>query len=162
MSVQTQTIQTNDSTLGGASSTSSAGGHVVSEKNATSTEGTVSPSVANANDINTNDLLDSMIAGTSVTHILHIDPVLRGVTTGLMAAVGIFIATILLVIKGGPNVGAHLNLLSEYFIGYRVTWLGAFVGAAYGLVTGFISGYLVAVLYNNLSRWQQKARTGRS
>ena len=47
-------------------------------------------------------------------------------THGILA-LGLFIATNWLVIKGGERVGPHLQLLSQYFIGYRVTFLGSFI-----------------------------------
>ena len=42
----------------------------------------------------------------------------------LMGGAGIFVATAWLVIKDGPQAGQHLQLLSNYFVGYSVTWLG--------------------------------------
>ncbi len=71
-----------------------------------------------------------------------------GFTFGILAALVIFTATMVLVIKGGPNVGAHLSLLGEFFFGYRVTFFGAFIGAGYGFLVGFFSGVVVAVIYN--------------
>ena len=51
-----------------------------------------------------------------------------GIALGLLGGVGLFAATAVLVLKGGPNPGPHLALLSVYFPGYRVTWLGAVIG----------------------------------
>ena len=39
-------------------------------------------------------------------------------------------------LKGGPVVGPHLELLGQYLIGYRVTFGGSFVGLAYGFLAG--------------------------
>jgi hypothetical protein len=39
-------------------------------------------------------------------------------------------------------------LLGQFFIGYRVTFVGSLIGFGYGFATGFIAGYLVATLYN--------------
>jgi len=61
---------------------------------------------------------------------------------------GLFLATIILVAKGGPNVGQHLQLLANYFPGYRVTVLGSFVGFVYGFVTGYAIGRFVGFIYN--------------
>ncbi len=67
-----------------------------------------------------------------------------GVVNGLC----IFIATLLLVIKGGDAVGTNLQLLSQYFEGYTVSVKGAFVGFAYCFGGGFLFGWLVAYLRN--------------
>jgi len=71
-----------------------------------------------------------------------------GVSFALLFGLGLFVATIILVLKGGPNVGQHLSLLSVYFPGYRVTVAGAFIGFIYAFVLGYILGRLVGVAYN--------------
>lgn len=71
---------------------------------------------------------------------------------GLFVGLGLFAATLWLVLKGGQTVGPHLELLGYYFPGYRVTWAGAFIGLGYGLLTGLIVGYATARLYNALAR----------
>ena len=73
---------------------------------------------------------------------------LAGLTLGLLAGFGLFLATAILLVKGGENVGAHLNLLGEYFPGYRVTWGGAVLGLLYGFVTGFAARWFVGWVYN--------------
>jgi hypothetical protein len=71
-----------------------------------------------------------------------------GLALGILAAMGLFLATAVLVVKGGPDPGPHLGLLSEYFPGYRVTWLGAFVGACYGFFLGYGAGRTIGAVYN--------------
>ncbi len=71
-----------------------------------------------------------------------------GVSFGLLFGLGIFVATILLVAKGGPNVGQHLSLLREYFPGYRVTVAGAFLGFIYAFVIGYALGRIIGAVYN--------------
>lgn len=71
-----------------------------------------------------------------------------GVATGLLAGLTLFIATVVLVIKGGSNVGEHLGLLGVYFPGYRVTLLGAFIGFVYLFVLGYALGRLIGYVYN--------------
>ncbi len=68
-----------------------------------------------------------------------------------VCGVGLFVATIWLVVRGGENVGYHLGLLSNYFPGYRVTVPGAFVGAAYAAVLGGIVGWVTAWIYNRVA-----------
>lgn len=71
-----------------------------------------------------------------------------GLTLGMLFAAGIFLATNVLVLKGGPEVGTHLQLLNQFFPGYRVTFGGSFLGAAYGFVVGYVSGWIIAAVYN--------------
>jgi hypothetical protein len=63
---------------------------------------------------------------------------------------GLFIATNILVIKGGPVVGPHLSLLASYLPGYRVTFAGSLIGFLYGTVIGYCAGRLIGSLYNKL------------
>ena len=71
-----------------------------------------------------------------------------GIVLGVIAALGIFIATNWLVIKGGDVVGPHLGLLSQFFIGYSVTFVGSLVGAAYGFLVGYLTGLIIGWVYN--------------
>ena len=73
-----------------------------------------------------------------------------GITGGLLLGLGLFLATLILVIKGGPNPGPHLALLRVYFPGYRVTLLGSFVGFIYAFVLGYALGRLIGAVYNRL------------
>ena len=71
-----------------------------------------------------------------------------GIAMGLLLGFGLFFATIVLVVKGGPQVGRHLNLLGVYFPGYRVTVLGSFIGFVYMFVIGYGLGRIIGTLYN--------------
>jgi hypothetical protein len=83
-----------------------------------------------------------------LTRLLRLNATVQGVVTGIIAGLGIFIATNWLVIKGGDVVGPHLSLLGNFFIGYRVSFFGSLIGFAYGFVSGFVVGYVVARIYN--------------
>lgn len=74
-----------------------------------------------------------------------------GISAGLLLGGGLFLATAVLLIKGGPNVGQHLQLLSAFFPGYRVTWAGAGLGFVYGFVLGYAIGRLIGTVYNRLA-----------
>lgn len=74
-----------------------------------------------------------------------------GIVFGLIGGIGLFLATVVLVIEDGPNRGAHLGLLRVYFPGYSVTWLGAFIGFIYAFVGGYALGRTVATIYNRLN-----------
>lgn len=77
-----------------------------------------------------------------------------GLVLGLLCGLVIFIATNWLVIKGGNPVGPHLQLLSQYFIGYRVTFLGSFIGFAYGFAVGTLSGAFIGWIYNKIAAFR--------
>ncbi len=83
-----------------------------------------------------------------LTRIVRLNATIQGIVTGLIFGLGIFIATNWLILKGGNRVGPHLALLGQYFIGYRVTFIGSLIGLAYGFVTGFVGGYVIAWIYN--------------
>lgn len=80
--------------------------------------------------------------------VLRLNSKAWGVAIGLLAGLGLFIATIVLVIKGGEVVGPHLGLLSLYLPGYSVTTVGAFVGFIYLFVFGYGLGRLIGYVYN--------------
>jgi hypothetical protein len=83
-----------------------------------------------------------------LTRLLRLDAIIHGIVFGLLAGLALFIATLWLVLKGGPVVGPNLSLLGQFFIGYRVTFLGSLVGFGYGFLVGFLTGYFVATIYN--------------
>jgi hypothetical protein len=47
-------------------------------------------------------------------------------------------------------VGQHLGLLSNYFPGYRVTFVGSLIGFVYAFVIGYGLGRLIAGVYDRL------------
>jgi len=80
-----------------------------------------------------------------------------GLAFGLLLGIGIFVATNLLVLKGGPRVGQHLNLLRVFLPGYKVTFLGSLIGFVYAFVFGYALGRLIGTVYNWLVRDTRKA-----
>jgi len=72
---------------------------------------------------------------------------------GLTLGVGLFVATNVLILKGGNNVGSHLQLLRVYFPGYSVTFAGSVIGFIYSFVLGYLSGRTVIALYHRLAGW---------
>lgn len=82
--------------------------------------------------------------------ILWLNAKALGLVLGLLSGLALFIATNWLVIKGGEPVGPHLSLLSQYFIGYRVSFLGSFIGFAYAFALGAVSGALIGWIYNRI------------
>ena len=99
--------------------------------------------------------LDKRLDDIVLTRLLHLNAKVQGLVTGILLGLAIFLATNWLILKGPtigsegqPLVGPHLGLLGQYFIGYRVTFLGSLIGFAYGFVIGFVVGYLLCTIYN--------------
>jgi hypothetical protein len=81
---------------------------------------------------------------------VRLNAVVTGLVTGLMAGLTLFVATNWLVVKGGVVVGPHLALLNQFFLGYRVTFLGSIVGFAWAFGLGFVAGFAMVRIYNLL------------
>ena len=80
-----------------------------------------------------------------------------GLALGLVLGTIVFIATNWLVFKGGhinsdgeTVVGPHLQLLGQFFIGYRVTFFGSIIGFAYGFAFGTLCGSAIGWIYNKI------------
>jgi hypothetical protein len=92
-----------------------------------------------------------------ISHTLvRIKAVALALVCGLIGGVGLFVMTVWLLIKDGPQAGQHLQLLSNYFIGYSVTWPGAFVGLLYGAMTGGMVGWVIGRIYNGVVNARQR------
>ena len=72
------------------------------------------------------------------------DPLALGIAVGTVCGSTVFLATAILLLRGGENVGRTLSLLANYFLGFEVTWLGAVIGLTWGVVGGFVIGVLMA------------------
>jgi hypothetical protein len=83
-----------------------------------------------------------------VVVLAHLDPWALGVAGGTVCGFWLWLATVILLVRGGSTVGTNLSLLSQYFIGFRVTPLGSLAAFVYGFVTAFLIGYLFARLRN--------------
>lgn len=92
-----------------------------------------------------------------LTRVLRLNATLQGIVVGLIAGVGLFVVTNWLILKGGEEVGPHLALLNQFFIGYEVTFVGSLIGFAYGFGFGFLAGYVTATMYN----WVVELHEGR-
>jgi hypothetical protein len=90
-----------------------------------------------------------------------IDPLALGIAVGVVSGLGIFMASIVLLLRGGPAAGPTLSLLGNYLFGFDVTWGGAVIGLFEGGLLGFVVGVLAAGLrnwtltgYANFVRWR--------
>ena len=82
--------------------------------------------------------------------VLRLNGQIIGLVLGFISALVIFVATNWLVLKGGEDVGPHLSLLGQFFIGYSVTFVGSLIGGLYGFVTGYLCGVLIGWVYNSI------------
>lgn len=82
--------------------------------------------------------------------VARIHAVILALVFALIGGLVVFVMTAWLLVKGGANVGAHLQLLGQYFIGYSVTWPGSIIGFCYGALTGGIIGWTIGKLYNRI------------
>ncbi|NOS77585.1 MAG: NAD(P)/FAD-dependent oxidoreductase [Nitrospira sp.] len=78
-----------------------------------------------------------------------IDPVALGVAVGVVSGLGIFVASAVLLLRGGPAPGPTLSLLGNYLSGFEVTWGGAVIG----LIEGGLLGCAVGVFAAGLRNW---------
>jgi len=76
------------------------------------------------------------------------DAVALGAAVGLIAGLGLFLATVILLLKGGFDVGATLSLVGHFLPAYQVSWLGAGIGLVEGGAAGFGFGFVLAKLIN--------------
>ena len=79
-----------------------------------------------------------------------LDRTALGLAVGTLCGLGVFAATLFLIVKGGEVVGPNLALLGQFFIAYKVTVTGAFIGLVYGFISGFVLGWLIGFLRNSL------------
>lgn len=90
--------------------------------------------------------------------VLRLNAKVWGLVCGLLLGLAVFVATNWLVIKGGHIdavtgkyvVGPHLRLLSQFFIGYRVSFFGSIIGFLWGFVLGTLGGALIGFIYNRV------------
>lgn len=87
--------------------------------------------------------------------VLRLNAKIIGLVFGIILGLVVFLATNWLLLKGGHYtsdgkyvVGPHLQLLSQFFIGYRVSFLGSIIGFFYGLALGTLCGAAVGWIYN--------------
>ncbi len=92
---------------------------------------------------------------------LRLNSKIFGLSLGLLCGLLIFIATNWLVLKGGETVGPHLSLLSQYFLGYEVTFTGSLIGFSYGFLAGATGGSLMGWIYNTIVTFRQRENLGK-
>ena len=88
--------------------------------------------------------IDDMIA----VAFSRLDPVAMGVAVATVCGCAIFLASIILLLRGGDVIGPNLSLLNHYLLGFDVTWIGSLVGMIEGALAGFLLGFGGASLRN--------------
>jgi len=91
---------------------------------------------------------EEVLRETLALVLAKVDPVAAGAATGAIAGTLLGLATLTLVLKGGPVVGPNLALLAQYLPGFRVSAVGAVRGLVYGGLLGFAAGWLFAQAAN--------------
>jgi hypothetical protein len=89
--------------------------------------------------------------------LIRLNSKLSALVLGVMFGLVVFIATNWLVIAGGHVtadgervIGPNLQLLSQFFIGYRVSFWGSVIGFFYAFALGTIAGSAIGWIYNRL------------
>jgi len=88
--------------------------------------------------------------------VLRLNGKILGLVLGILLGLAIFIGTNWLLIKGAVTppgkyvIGPHLQLLSQFFWGYRVSFLGSIIGFFYGFALGTLCGSAVGWIYNKI------------
>jgi len=83
--------------------------------------------------------------------LVRLNALVQGVAVGAVTGLGVFVATVWLLLKGGTPVGPHLALLGQYFLGYSVSWSGSIVGLLWGFGFGFAIGGGISMIYNRIT-----------
>ena len=71
-----------------------------------------------------------------------------GFGVGTVVGAALFLATLILTLKGGEDTGALLGHLAHFMPGYDVNLAGSFVGLGWGFGYGFGCGWLLAAFRN--------------
>ena len=85
-----------------------------------------------------------------------------GLVLGVVCGTIIFLLTNFLILKGGfvtrsgeVLVGPHLQLLGQFLLGYRVSFLGSIVGFCYGFALGTLAGSAIGWIYNKIANFRR-------
>jgi hypothetical protein len=84
------------------------------------------------------------------------DALALGAAFASVMGIGLFLATAILCLKGGDQVGPNLALLANYILGYRVSWTGAILGLVEGAYLGFLLGYVLARMINAVVAFHER------
>ena len=77
-----------------------------------------------------------------------LDPKKLGLAGGILGGLWVFLLTLLAMYTGYLTIS--LNIASELYPCFSISWGGAFLGFLYGFIEGFIPLYLLAFIYKKL------------
>ncbi len=96
------------------------------------------------------EVTEEAVAPTLKQFFPKLDRVALGCSVGAAGGILLFLATAILLLKGGPIVGPNLRLLGQYLPGYTVTPIGSLLGLLYGFAIGWLLGWGFAFLRNTV------------
>ncbi len=99
----------------------------------------VIPSPAN-HDVSTEAIIEAVFA--------RLDPVALGTALGIVSGALLFLITIATRLRSESADIALLSLLSNYLVGYEVSWAGALIGLLEAVAIGYSIGFTIAGLRN--------------
>lgn len=91
----------------------------------------------------------------SMANVQRIHPIALGVALGVIEALAIFAATLILVFRGEQGAA----FLSKLFPFYEISWRGAFIGLLEGFIDGFIGGLILAWVYNWVMKFVKRKKS---
>ena len=89
---------------------------------------------------------------------IRMNMIVMGIAFGLLGGSILGLSTVILLLRGGPDVGLHLSLLSVFLPGYSVSWSGAWIGLAWGFIFGALSGVILYWSYASTLRERLASR----
>lgn len=78
---------------------------------------------------------------------IRLNTLVSAAAFALLSGSALWLATVILVVRGGSDAGQHLQLLSVFMAGYTVTWAGAWIGFLWGAIYGALSGGILYWTY---------------
>jgi protoporphyrinogen oxidase len=94
------------------------------------------------------ETVDEVLSESIVRVFSRVDPPSFGLAAGVVWAMGIVLATVLVLAQGGEVVGPHLSLLGNFLPGFTVSPAGAVIGGLYFFALGCILGSAAAYSRN--------------
>ena len=75
-----------------------------------------------------------------------------GLAMGILWSAGVFVLDVAAMVMPGRWGEAIISILSNVYVGYEPSILGAVIGAAWAFADGLVGGVLLAWLYNKLAK----------
>jgi protoporphyrinogen oxidase len=92
--------------------------------------------------------LPDAIEGALARVFAKLDRVAFGLALGSATGIVLALVTLLIALRDGTVIRPYLQLLAQYFPGYRVSPMGSVLGLGYGALAGFAAGWTFAFVRN--------------